>query len=35
MDPATITLIVLALAAFFFISGLLPLAVTSMAACTI
>lgn len=35
MDPATITLCVLALASFFFITGLVPLAVTSIAACTI
>ena len=35
MDPAIITLCVLAVAAFFFISGIIPLAVTSMLACTV
>ncbi len=35
MDPAIVTLCVLAVAAFFFISGIIPLAVTSMAACTV
>ena len=34
MDPAIITLCVLAVAAFFFITELIPLAVTAMAACT-
>lgn len=35
MDPAIITLIVLAIAAFLFVTELIPLAVTSMAACTV
>lgn len=35
MDSATITLCVLAVTAFFFVSGLVPLAVTSMGACTV
>ena len=35
MDPAIITLCVLAAAAFFFISGIIPLAITSMLACTV
>ena len=34
MDPAIITLCVLAVAAFLFITELIPLAVTAMAACT-
>lgn len=34
MDGATITLVVLALAAFLFVTELIPLAVTAMAACT-
>ena len=34
MDPAIITLSVLAVAAFLFITELIPLAVTAMAACT-
>ena len=34
MDPAIITLCVLAIAAFLFITELIPLAVTAMAACT-
>ena len=35
MDPAIITLCVLAIASFLFITELIPLAVTAMAACTI
>ena len=35
MDPAIITLCVLGVAAFFFITELIPLAVTAMAACTL
>ena len=35
MDPAIITLCVLAVAAFLFVTELIPLAVTAMAACTI
>ena len=35
MDPAIITLCVLAVAAFLFITELIPLAVTAMAACTV
>ena len=34
MDPAVITLCVLAVAAFLFVTELIPLAVTAMAACT-
>ena len=34
MDPAIITLCVLAVAAFLFVTELIPLAVTAMAACT-
>lgn len=34
MDGATITLMVLAVAAFLFVTELIPLAVTAMAACT-
>ena len=34
MDPAVITLCVLAIAAFLFVTELIPLAVTAMAACT-
>jgi sodium-dependent dicarboxylate transporter 2/3/5 len=35
MDPAIITLCVLAVAAFLFVTELIPLAVTAMAACTV
>ncbi len=35
MDGATLTLIVLAVAAFLFVTELIPLAVTAMAACTV
>ena len=35
MDGATLTLIVLAIAAFLFVTELIPLAVTAMAACTV
>ena len=35
MDPAIITLCVLAIASFLFITELIPLAVTAMAACTV
>ena len=35
MDPAILTLCVLAVAAFLFITELIPLAVTAMAACTV
>ena len=34
MDPAITTLCVLAVAAFLFVTELIPLAVTAMAACT-
>ena len=35
MDPAIVTLCVLAVAAFLFVTELIPLAVTAMAACTV